>query len=526
MKRLLYLSLAAVVAACTPQNPLIPRPLDNVDQQSLSHGMIVLGERLNDPYTVQNMTKALQSLYPTKAGTSQVPTTDYYVRFLPQSDAQYSMLESLGVELIDHPLDYRIVREGDYYQDPSLPEDSITWQYAVVDADFDFPPAIKYEILDKCYIAEHDRSATKAYGGVDWEAVEKEAYRLTGNEGMLPEGTKADYPSTSPSGRITIVDDMLGGDPIGVSGVRVSCNTFVKTASAFTDKDGNYRIDRSFTTDVRYRLVFKNTKGFCIGFNLLLAPASNSTLGKNSPEGVSVVIDKTSDRKLFTRCVVNNAAFDYWQKCEQDGFRINTPPGNLRIWLFQNLKASSCIMMQQGAIIDGSIVEQFLGEYTSLLKMFLPDITMGLKGAESYSQVYTSATHELAHASHFMQVGKSFWNTYASFILTSYVTSAGTVYGVGTETNHGYCEVGEMWAYYVQTKLYRERYNNSSASFGGSYWFSPQILLSLDDRGLDRFKIFKAFEPDVTDKDKLQDRLISLYPESKSLINQAFGRYN
>lgn len=525
MKRLLYLSLAAAFAACTPQNPLSPRPLNNVDQASLSHEMIVLGEQLNDPYTVQNMTKALQSLYPTKAGVTQVPTTDYYVRFLPQSDEQYSQLEKLGVELIDHPLDYRIVREGDYYQDPSLPEDSITWQYAVVDVGFDFPPAIKHEILDKCYIAEHDKSS-KASAGIDWEAVERESYKLTGNEKMLPDATKADYESTSPAGRITIVDDALGGEPIGVSGVRVSCNSFVKTASAFTDKDGNYKIERSFTTDVRYRLVFKNTKGFCIGFNLLLVPASNSTLGKNSPEGVSVTVDKTSDRKLFTRCVVNNAAFDYWTKCEQDGCKISTPPGNLRIWLFQNLKASSCIMMQQGAIIDGSVVEQFLGEYTFLIKMFLPDITMGLKGCEDYAQVYTTATHELAHASHFAQVGKSYWNSYASFILTSFVTSAGTLYGVGTETDHGYCEVGEMWAYYVQTKLYRERYNNSSAAFGGSYWFSPQILISLDDRGLDRFKLFKAFGADVTDKDKLQDRLISLYPESKSIINQAFGRYN
>jgi hypothetical protein len=124
-----------------------------------------------------------------------------------------------------------------------------------------------------------------------------------------------------------------------------------------------------------------------------------------------------------------------------------------------------------------------------------------------------------------MQAGQAYWEKYIKLVLTSFITSGGVTYGVGTEADHGYCEVGEMWAYYVQTRLYRERYGEESRSFGTSYWFSPQIFLYLDERGLDRFKLFPALTEDVTDRDVLKDKLLALYPESKSIITQAFVRY-
>ena len=122
----------------------------------VEHGMMVLGKHLQDPYSVSNMTKALESLYPTKAGSVDVDETHLYVRFLPASEDQYECLLEMGVQMLDHPLDYEIVREGDYYHDPNIPEGEITWQYAVVPPDFPFPEDINYEILDHCHITEHE----------------------------------------------------------------------------------------------------------------------------------------------------------------------------------------------------------------------------------------------------------------------------------------------------------------------------------------------------------------------------------
>ena len=113
MRRIAILAMAAALAAaCDGKNFLPYSEVVDVDGD-LPHGMIVLGKQLDDPYTVDNMTKALASVYPTKAGRVQLDPTDIYVRFLPTDQEQFDRLEKLCPNMLDHPLDYEIVREGD-----------------------------------------------------------------------------------------------------------------------------------------------------------------------------------------------------------------------------------------------------------------------------------------------------------------------------------------------------------------------------------------------------------------------------
>lgn len=485
------------------------------------HGMIVLGNQLDDPYSVSNMTKALQSLYPGSMPGGLEPT-DYYVRFLPENQEQFDLLMSLDIELLDHPMDYEIVREGDYYVDPSVGEGKITWQYSVVGKDFDFPEGIHYEILDECFIAENAPSTKTS--GIDWASVEEEAYRITGNEYAFLSTKAGD--SAVPEGRITIVDSRYDSEPVGVAGVKVSCNSFVKFSSAFTDEEGYYIMKRPFSTDIRYRLIFKNVKGFGIGFNLLLVPASVSTLGKSTPEGVSVTVQEGSDKWLFARCAANNAGYDYYKSCSASGGKMKTPPSNLRMWLFGKLGFNVPLMMQQGAFVDNTMLGEILGENSPLVKIFLPDILIGLSDRPyDYSGIYSSVVHEMAHASHFAQVGTAYWDSYLRFVLTASVPFGAMSYGTGTEKDCGYAEICEMWAYYIQTIMMRDRYEGITGAFGTNYWFSPQIFLYLDDRALGRYRIFSALTEDVRNRDTLQERLLSLYPEEENTINQAFLRY-
>ncbi|MCR4859648.1 MAG: hypothetical protein K5910_03175 [Bacteroidales bacterium] len=526
-KRICY-CLAALLAASCAGKDLIPEPAVPLDTEEVrvEHGMIVLGKQLDDPYSVENMSRALSVVYPTKATRVVLSPTDLYVRFLPEDDRQLEVLEQRGLELLDHPVDFEILREGDYYHDPEVEEGHITWQYAVVPKGFVFPPGIRREILEECYIPDDD-PATKA-DGLDWAAVEREAFRLSGNGSLLDgmPGTRAEEAAAKPQGRITIVDAARGGTPEGVRGVRVSCNTFVKFAHAYTDEEGRYEMTQRFSSRVRYRLVFKNSAGFAIGFNLLLCPASVSTLGRHEATGLDVEVTENSDKRLFSRCVVNNAGFDYYRRCEEGSPAIKTPPANLRIWLFQGLSSSSALMMQQGVLVDGSRLVELLGEYAALVKLFLPDITLGLKGSTGYGEIYAQAIHELSHASHFMLAGREYWDRYARFILESFVTSGFVTYGVGTEEDHGYCEVGEMWAYAMQSQLWRERYPETARDFGLRYWFHPQIFLQLSDNGLSFNKIYQVLSEDVTDRSTLQKKLTSYYPEHKSAINQTFATYN
>jgi len=529
MKRIwifiIIVSAVSMMASCQKGDSFAGTGERPAEWETLSHGMMILGKQLEDPYSVKNITKAVESLYPTKAGSVDIPTTDLYVRFLPQSQSQCDMLENLGVEMIDHPVDFEIIKEGDYYHDPSVPENDITWQYAIVPPDFVFPPEIRHEVLDHCYITEHDVVTRSGMEGIDWEAVEREAFRLTGNEAMLEAAPLAKGGSAKPSGRITLVDDAFPDSPEGVKGVRVACNVFVKIGQAYTDEQGYYTINKNFSSKPRYWLVFKNKKGFGIGLNLIIVGGSVSTMGRHSQEGYSLEITSKMDRSLFARSVVNNSVWDYFESCKTRQGMMKSPPSNLRLWIFNKLGPSSAPMLQHGSVIDNTKLKEYLGEWATIVKWFLPDVILGLKDQYDYASIYSTTTHELAHTSHFQQVGTSWWDKLIKFTLTSFVTSGLVTYGTGGEEDAGYCEVAEMWAYYLSSKMFRTRYTDSPVMFGTSWWFYPQIFYMLDDRGMDQYKIFKALVPAVTDRESLQQKLLSLYPEFKTNIMLAFNRY-
>lgn len=493
-----------------------------LQNEKVYHGMIELGEKLEDPYTVENMQEALTKLYPTKAGRGDIKATDLYVRFLPADDAQLKRLQALDLYLMDHPMDYRIVREGDYYHDPEVGEEAITWQYAVVPQDFSFPEDIRYELLDECYISEHD-PLTRADGDIDWLRVEEEAFRLTGNADLWVPRTKGG--SSAPAGRITIEDpDFSGGKPFGVAGVKVVCNIFVKISITYTDRDGYYKMSKSFSGNPRYRLVFQNAKGFNIGLNLIIIPASVSTLGKGSPEGMDVHVNAGSDGALFRRCAVNNAAYDYYSRCKDTDLDIREPPKDLRIWIFPHLTSSSACMLHHGAFLSDDLLSEYLGNYLFVVKLFLPDITLGTK-AMDYGGIYRMTVHELAHASHYAQVENPYWNQYIRYTIKSFITEGWDPYGSGGGSGAGYCEVGEMWGYFMESTLYKDRYGGTLPIYGNRFWFKPDIFLNLYERGVSRKEIFRALKKEVTTIDDLKDQLVSLYPDREQMIEESFRSY-
>lgn len=517
------LFLLPLAAAC--EGGLDPE-LYPEDPNQVYHEMIQLGKQLDDPYNVLNVTKAVQALYPTKADRVDVTATDLYVRFLPKDESQYELLESLGVLLMDHPLDYEIVKEGDWYHDPSIAEDEITWMYSLVGKDFEFPDGIEYEILHECYLSEHD-PVTRA-DGIDWDEVERMAYVLTGNESMLEPVTKAS--GSAPSGCITLEDAKLDKSSPkrvqGVAGVKVGCNSFVKYDEAWTDVNGNYKMKKTFKSEVRYRITFQNKKGFSIGLNLILVPASVSTLGNGPATGKDFQVSEVSDEKLFRRCVVNNAVYDYLTTCAADKMGLTAPPKDLRVWIFGGLTTSSAAMLHHGAYLRSALVQKYLGEFAPLVRIFLPDLTIGVGKKWTYSQIYGATVHEMSHASHFSKVGCDYWDKYIEYILTSYIMEGREAYGTGTGENAGYCEVGEMWGFFMESVLYQLRYGGSMPTFGNSYWFYPQIHKYLYERGMAPADILRAMGPSTTSRDDLKDQLIAQNPDKEPMIEQIFTRYS
>ena len=79
--------LALVIVSCAKE------AVEVTPSREIHHGMIELGEKLEDPYTVENVERAVRSLYPTKADRVDIHPTDLYVRFLPATDADLAALE-------------------------------------------------------------------------------------------------------------------------------------------------------------------------------------------------------------------------------------------------------------------------------------------------------------------------------------------------------------------------------------------------------------------------------------------------
>ena len=160
------------------------------------------------------------------------------------------------------------------------------------------------------------------------------------------------------------------------------------------------------------------------------------------------------------------------------------------------------------------------GEYVLIDPRFLA----GEKSANE-CEFYSLVNHEMAHACHFSKVGKDWWDAYIMYIAENYLAGR-DVYGDASQENSGICAVGEMWAYYLESKMYKARYGGSNPAFGSTYWFHPQILTSIEDRGISTSDILSAYDAGITGKNALRDRLVELFPSKRNSILQIFNRYD
>ncbi len=123
-----------------------------------------LGELKPNIYSFSNVQKALNGLLSAKSGSAGsgisqqavINPSHLYVRFAPQTMEQLLRLEEADFVLYDVPLTADIEVEGDYYQDPAIPEDQITYQYTLVPDGYPLPTDIPYTVLDQIFLYTDD----------------------------------------------------------------------------------------------------------------------------------------------------------------------------------------------------------------------------------------------------------------------------------------------------------------------------------------------------------------------------------
>lgn len=224
-------------------------PMEATIDYAENDGPTVLGDRLNNPYTIENMTAA--KAYLTGAGivsenNFDVRVTHYYVKFTPRTEYELEQLwQDSTLNLYDCPLDYDKVVVGNWYREPGLPDSMPTPQYAAVKAGFSFNPAISYEILASLYIPEEDQTLIGPAFDENrfyMESLLNQAYTQSGIgvhfELADPYDDNGGGTSVSvPSGTIRIFDTRLNQD-IPLEGVRVTASRWFTTYQGITMRPG------------------------------------------------------------------------------------------------------------------------------------------------------------------------------------------------------------------------------------------------------------------------------------------------
>jgi len=242
--------------------------LEDSSSTNQVNSQIILGKRVDNPYSVENMKKAYQALSRNaklENEDSPVRTTHLYVRFLPKDWAQYdTLIADTSLELYNIPLDYEIVSQGSNYHDPSISSDLPTWQYTTVPVDYKFNPQIKYEVITEAYIPELDpqlntrnTNQRNTFQGKSFkDALLDQAFIITKNYDDTLKNYKGAKMSWTPSGTIKVYDSKLGDIPLEGVKIRVRRWIFVKVREATTNANGYYQTE-SFDRPVNYSLIWE-----------------------------------------------------------------------------------------------------------------------------------------------------------------------------------------------------------------------------------------------------------------------------
>lgn len=327
---------ANVFLACQEHDENIAPVINDLKSSTLSGNQVVLGKQLENPYSLESMKKALTNLQANGRVVTDlsIQTTDLYVRFLPADTLELEAISSdPSLVLFDHPLDFEIEQEGNWYHDPSVPDHLPTYQYTVVKPGYVFPDTIEYEVLAELFIPDDvEEGVANGRTSIDTElldALEDEALRITDNweEPIIDDADPMARRSRwNPSGRIRVREverrsatrtTLRGWLP--VENVKVRVRRWFTIKTDYTDANGNYRVTRRFRRSVNYSVKFETP----------YAKISNLIGGDTRHDGPKRKgawnLDLNWHSKSWVRATLVNAIVEYRVQCRRTGIENPYP---------------------------------------------------------------------------------------------------------------------------------------------------------------------------------------------------------
>lgn len=264
----LILSLTALFASCATDSINEPTPIvPDEEENGYWTGPEFTSEYKSDPngvYSLRNVQKALDILAGeglTRAESITLEPTHHYVRFLPQSEADISILhDSLDLDIFHYPFDRDLTpEEREAYLDTEI--NGYGWQYSLVEPDFEMPTGIKWELLDYAYLQPDDEE-TITRSGESYQ-LPADVYSSAIDKSMEITGMGDDTPATragkwQPSGLIRACT--ITNNPTPLPGVYVRANTTFNTGNTISGTDGKFTISRgkggAFRNKVHYMVIW------------------------------------------------------------------------------------------------------------------------------------------------------------------------------------------------------------------------------------------------------------------------------
>lgn len=462
---------------------------------------VVLGEKINNPYSVENMGKALDMVRDSLQQPNQtrvnsrapegveIYPTNLYVRMCAEdSVSNAGLVTDSTLFLHDYPRDFKVKEPGDYYFDTiGVVDTRFQWWYATVPVDYKPLPGVKFEVIEELFIPENSIYFTKE--SVDPEVDTRSlngrvmdrnfancltyaSFYLTGNADLIrqtPEeqkaiATRASYDRcyecrflwwtwiecrtySLPKGRI-LVQTNNGVQPL--KGVRVRVARWFEEDGFYTDQYGFYRGNRDWEHmgfDLEYKIVFQGNNGIGRWTQTHFIGTAAYYVGVRSLSGTSLVFYDNSH--YWGRAVIHNAINDYMTKCSKDN-NLTQLTNDMVVQVVEKFMDNSGNVNIAGAA--------FMGFPSTMWMEFY-------RKTWAHDQIVALAWHELSHAGHHQTMWNQNGYNYAVRYWNKLYAKQLFGYGKKGDANWDMVALAEGWANYC-AYYFSNKYLSSGINLG------------------------------------------------------------
>lgn len=538
---------------------------------------MIIGKKLENPFSVENMRKALDSLRnepqakllsvgvdADNLNHMEIEVTDLYVRMQARTvQAHDIMCRDTTVARFPFPLDHEIKQHGDYI-DPNvsqLPQGGVSSSYPVYYATVKpgFVPYddVDYEVLCELFLPEHSnyytedtmatRSNKRMFDVNTVNSLLRQSFRLTGNGDQIKGVQTKAKPTTRgyyPSGtiRVEVYNNLRNALEVqAVSGVLVRMYRWFYHSDGRTNGLGTYvseeyRNELWINDNIDYHIIFTgqyklNNWSFhhCIG-GVVPLDESWYDAGTHNSGGHSVTFYTNSAD--WSKCVLNNALYNGLRYNEID--KMATPPSHMKIACGYNEKyVASAPLLNKIIKIDNKWIYAFFPPAWIIIEKCLPDLifTYTRKNYE-WDKMSNFVFHELTHASQFGSMSstkgvdwaKKYWN---KNVIQQASNSIGTgdAYGHRGSDNWQMIALSEGWASYRDSTLSLRYHGYKHGGAGPQFPINYQLLFN----ALVRLKFAPADIEKSLAAYTLEEFIVNLealYPNKKGLVRSYVTRYD